>query len=187
MSSSRVSRILALASLVPRSPRATSQRAEKSPSKWIPGPRLCRLQLSPQKALSLSSVMTGGQALPSIQPWFSRSQPWLSRSQTCACTRSLGRTSRRRGLEKLPEPHLYWTERNASCFPLFQDHHSSSLSAKVRSLVHPAGHRALPSSPWLTQNATSGASSGAAHACPLLGSSLSEGWGVGCFCGKGQG
>ena len=121
--------------------------------------------------------MRGGQALPSIQPWFSRSQPWLSRSQPCACTRSLGRTSRRRGLEKLPEPHLYWTERNASCFPLFQDHHSSSLSAKVRSLVHPAGHRALPSSPWLTQNATSGASSGAAHACPLLGSRLSEGWG----------
>lgn len=174
MSSSRVSRILALASLVPRSPRATSQRAEKSSAKWIPRPRLCRLQLSPQKALSLSSVMRGGQALPSTQPWLSRSQP-------CACTHSPGRTSRRRGLEKLPEAHLYWTERNASYFPLFQDHHSSSLSAKARSLVHPAGHRPLPSSPRLTQSATSGASSGAAHACPFPGSSLSEGWGGGVF------
>ena len=180
MSSSRVSSILALAILVPRSPRATSQRAEKSPAKWIPRPRLCRLQLSLQKALSLSSAMRGGPALPSIQLQLSRSQPY-------ACTRSPGRTSRRRGLKKLPETHPYWTERNASCFPLFQDHHSSSLSAKARSLVHPARHRALPSSPRLTQNATSGASSGAAHACPLLGSNLPEGWEVGWFCGQGQG
>ena len=167
MSSSRVSSILALAILVPRSPRAMSQRAEKSPAKWIPGSHLCRLQLSPQKVLSLSSVMRGGQALPSIQLRFSR-------SQACACTRSPGRTSRRRGLKKLPETHPYWTERNASCFPLFQDHYSS-LSAKARSLVHPARHRALPSSHRLTQNATSGASSGVAHACPLLGSNLPEG------------
>lgn len=180
MSSSRVSRMLALASLVPRSPRAASQRAEKSPAKWIPGPRLCRLQLSPQKALSLSSATRGGRDLLSIQPWLSRSQP-------CACIRSPGRTSRRRGLKKLPGAHLYWTERNASCFPLFQDHHSSSLSAKARSLVHPAGHRVLPSSPRLTQNATSGASSGAAHACPLLGSNLPEGWGLGWFYGEQQG
>ena len=179
MSSSRVSRILALASLVPRSPRAASQRAEKSPAKWIPGPHLCKLQLSPQKALSLSSAKRGGRALLSIQPWLSRSQP-------CACTRSPGRTSRRRSL-KLPGAHLYWTERNASCFPLFQDHHSSSLSAKARSLVHPARHRVLPSSPRLTQNATSGASSWVAHACPLLCSKLPEGWRLGWFCGEGQG